>query len=244
MRLRARGALAVRHAWRALRAHMVSPLLEFALPQRCACCERPASAALVLCDACLARIPGLSEPLCSACLAHGATPFGCARHPHAQVASAWIYDEPAAAVVRALKYDGRPQVAGALGEVLAAAVPARWARPDLVLEMPLHPARMRERGYNQAAALADAVAGALAAPRASGALMRIRATPPQARLGQRERRQNVAGAFALRHPERLAGRRVLVVDDVLTTGSTMQACLGALAAAGAEGSGVTLAFAQ
>jgi ComF family protein len=224
-------------------APLLSPLLEFALPQRCANCEAPAGASSVLCEPCLARIPQVPGVLCATCLTRGDAPFACLRHPHTQVASAWVYDDPAAAVVQALKYDGRPQIAAALGGVLARALPALW-RADLVLEMPLHPARQRERGYNQASALADALAEAASVPRAPGAIQRTRATAPQARLGQRERRQNVSGAFQVRHPARLRGRRVLVVDDVLTTGSTMQACLGALAAAGAEASGVTLAFAQ
>jgi ComF family protein len=227
-----------------LRAHVLAPLLEFALPQRCTHCEAPASARSVLCEPCLARIPQVPAALCATCLARGDAPYACLRHPHTQVASAWIYDDAAAAVVQALKYDGRPQLASALGGVLAGALSADARRADLVLEMPLHPARERERGYNQASVLADALAEAASVPRAPGAILRTRATAPQARLGQRERRQNVGGAFQVRHPARLRGRRVLVVDDVLTTGSTMQACLGALAEAGAEASGVTLAFAQ
>ncbi len=227
-----------------LRAHVLAPLLEFVLPQRCACCGAPANAASVLCEPCLARIPQAPAALCATCLVRGDAPYACLRHPHAQVASAWVYDDAAAAVVQALKYDGRPQLASALGGVLAGALPAGGPRPDLVLEMPLHPARERERGYNQAAMLADALAEAISVPRAFGAILRIRATAPQARLGQRDRRQNVSGAFKVMLPARLHGRRVLVVDDVLTTGNTMQACLGALAEAGAQASGVTLAFAQ
>ena len=233
-----------RAALAALRRHVGQPLLEFALPQRCACCGAAVDATSVLCAACLARIPRLPAPLCVRCLGRGDSPYGCLRHPQALVFSAWVYDDAVAPLVHALKYEGRPQLARALGAVLATAIPTPWQRADLLLEVPLHPARERERGYNQAGALADALARTIAVPRLAGQLRRTRATAPQARLGQQARRQNVAGAFAVHRPEWLAGRRVLVVDDVLTTGSTMQVCLAALVEAGAKAAGVTLAFAQ
>jgi len=113
-----------------------------------------------------------------------------------------------------------------------------------VLEVPLHGARLRERGYNQSAALADALADTLGAPRLPRALRRTRATAPQARLGPRERRANLEGAFAIEKPAWLRGRRVLVVDDVITTGATLDAALAALHDAGAVAAGVTLAWAQ
>jgi predicted amidophosphoribosyltransferase len=113
-----------------------------------------------------------------------------------------------------------------------------------VLDVPLHAARLRERGYNQSAALADALADVLGAPRLPGALVRVRATPPQARLGPAARRANLAGAFAIERPARLRGRRVLLVDDVLTTGATLDAALAALHDAGADAAGVALAWAQ
>jgi ComF family protein len=156
----------------------------------------------------------------------------------------WLFDERAAAVVHALKYQDRPALAAPLGTEMATALPGAWRRPDLVLEVPLHAARLRERGYNQSAVLADALADALGAPRWPGALRRTRATRPQARLGPRERRANLEGAFAIERPAWLRGRRVLVVDDVLTTGATLDATLAALHDAGAVAAGVALAWAQ
>lgn len=217
-------------------------LTEFALPQRCPGCGLPACARQLLCDGCLARIPRLTLPLCARCLVLGGDGSPCGRHPHRAVFVPWLNDERATAVVHAIKYGGRPALARELGAELARAVPNAWRRPDLILEVPLHPARERERGYNQAAHLADALALDLGAPRLPGLLARVRPTPAQAQLGGSERRRNMEGAFAVRHPEWLAGRRVLVVDDVLTTGATLDACLAALQGAGAKPAGVALAW--
>ena len=145
--------------------------------------------------------------------------------------------------VYALKYGERPGLARALGEEMARALP-RGYRPDLVLEVPLHRTRRRERGYNHAAMLADALAKALRAPRLEGALSRVRPTRAQARLGPAERRANLTGAFRAVRPAALAGRSVLIVDDVITTGATHEACLEPLHAAGASALGVALAWAQ
>jgi len=218
-------------------------LLAFALPQRCPGCGQPADPARLLCDACRARIPRLETALCVRCLAAGREGVGCLAHAGFAARAAWIYDERAALVVHALKYDQRPGLARALGKEMARAL-APGYRPDLVVDVPLHRTRRRERGYNQAAALADALAEAIAAPRLAGALTRARPTRAQARLGPAERRRNIAGAFRVERPAALEGRSVLLVDDVLTTGATLESALAALASAGADATGVTLAWAQ
>lgn len=218
-------------------------LVAFALPQRCPGCGAHAAAERLLCEACLGRIPRLATTLCARCLATGREPAGCLQHPGFGVHVPWIYDPGAAEVVHALKYGERPGLARALGGEMALALPPGY-RPDLVLEVPLHPARRRERGYNQAALLAYALADALAVPRLDAALMRVRPTRAQARLGPAERRANLAGAFRLTRPAAFAGRSVLIVDDVITTGATLEACLVPLRAAGAHAAGAALAWAQ
>ncbi len=110
--------------------------------------------------------------------------------------------------------------------------------------MPLHRARRRERGYNQAALLAAVLGEALRVPFAPGVIERIRATRAQARLGARARRENLASAFRVSRAEWVRGRDVIVVDDVITSGATLEACLEALTEAGARPTGVTLAWAQ
>ena len=134
-------------------------------------------------------------------------------------------------------------VADPLGVELARTLPPE-PRPDLVLEVPLHPARRRERGYNQAGLLADALSLACGTPRLEGTLSRVRPTRPQARLDPGQRRENVSGAFRVRRPDCLRGRNVLIVDDVMTTGSTLEACLEVLSEVGARPTGVALAWAQ
>ncbi len=132
--------------------------------------------------------------------------------------------------MRALKYRGAGRLATWLGEALAAEVAATGWRPSLTCGVPMHAARRRQRGYDQAALLAARVAASLGIPYRP-LLRRIRSTPPQTRLGQTARLDNVAGAFA---SENALGASVLLVDDVLTTGATTAACRTALLAAGAR----------
>ena len=215
----------------------------FALPQRCPGCGAPAGPERLLCGACFERMPALSFPLCAHCLVRGREPVGCARHPSARVWPAVVYDERAALLVHALKYGGRPGLADALAERLARALAAAPAA-DMVTAVPLHAARRRERGYNQAWLLAEGLASRLGVPALADVLERVRATPAQARLTPERRRRNLAGAFRVTEPQRYRGRRVLIVDDVLTTGATLEACLGTLAEAGARPAGAVLAWAQ
>lgn len=134
--------------------------------------------------------------------------------------------------MRALKYRGATRAARWMGEHLAAVVLAAGWRPELVCPVPLHASRLRRRGYNQAALVARALARALPVPLGL-ALTRTRFTASQARLERARRAANVAGAFKADGVS-VAGRSVLLVDDVLTTGATAQACCAALLAAGAR----------
>lgn len=217
--------------------------LDALLPQRCAACGCHTGGLDVLCPACRGAIPRLSIALCARCLAAGREPVGGCAHAAFAVWPAWVYDRRAEAIVHALKYGARPRVSGTLGGELARAA-AHLRRADIVLEVPLHPARERERGYNQSARLAVALGESLGVPRIGGILRRARPTRAQARLGPRERRDNVRGAFRVEAPDWVRDRRVLVVDDVMTTGATLEACLSVLAEAGARPAGVVLAWAQ
>jgi ComF family protein len=135
--------------------------------------------------------------------------------------------------VHALKYEGLRVLSEPLGTLLAACWQAQGITVDLVLPVPLSRARERERGYNQSALLARAMAGQLALPCPGRLLVRQRNTRSQVGLSAQERWDNVWGAFAC-HSAELGGQRVLLVDDVLTTGATLQACAAALRQAGAS----------
>lgn len=224
--------------------HRIGAALEaFAAPQECPGCGTRTDADDFLCRACEARIPRLAEPLCVRCLMSEREPVGCRRHPRgARAFAPWIYDERAALIVQALKFGARPELAARHAGAIARVLP-RGYRPDMVTPVPLHGARLRERGYDQAALLADAVARTLGAPFVPGLLVRTRATREQSRLRAAGRRTNLAGAFAVPRPESVRGRALLVIDDVLTTGATLDAAGTALREAGAETLGAALAWA-
>lgn len=217
--------------------------LDFVLPQRCAGCGDACGATGVLCAACVARIPRFGDALCARCLVEERDGVACARHASTRVFAPWIWDERAEALVHAFKFGARPDVAAVLGPVLAAVLPREWRRPECLLPVPLHRARQRERGYNPAALLAEALSAELGTPCVPGLIERTRATPPQSHLDPSARRRNVTGAFRAPRSDVLRGRRVLVVDDVVTTGATLAEVLATLRAAGAESAAVTLVWA-
>jgi len=146
--------------------------------------------------------------------------------------SAGAYEGVLRELVHLFKYGRVKSLARPLGERLALAIP-REARFEVIVPVPLHWRRRLTRGFNQARLLARAVARRYAVPVAS-VLRRRRRTDSQAGLTHAQRRANVSGAFAVRRPEQVRGRRVLLVDDVMTTGATAAACAVALKRAGAS----------
>ncbi len=222
----------------------LAALGQFAFPRACAACDGALDDADegLVCGRCWSRLPLLAAPRCDRCghprARRGGCP-GCALLPpfvRSARSLCWVPDDASSAILSALKYDGWPGVADAMGARLA-----RLAWPaDVVAEraalvpVPLAPVKERARGYNQASALADAVARRWGIPVLHRALARTRATPSQTRLTPGERLANVHGAFLANEAdaERLRGLHVVLVDDVLTTGATLNACAHALFAAG------------
>jgi len=141
------------------------------------------------------------------------------------------YQEPTSSLIHRFKYEGCFALAGPLAQSLIAAWPTWEQPPDLIIPIPLHPRRKRRRGYNQSELLAAPLARVLGLPLTPRGLQRVRHTAPQVGLGPEERHDNVRGAFAA--TDAVHGRRVLLIDDVLTTGATMRAAAEALLAAGA-----------
>jgi ComF family protein len=150
-------------------------------------------------------------------------------------ASLGPYEGSLKAAIHEFKYRSRRRVAGRLAEELLASdsVGEVLRGGEVLVPVPLHPRRHRERGFNQAALLAHEIAHRTGIASAPGALVRRKDTKPQAGLSAAGRRLNVDGAFAVRRRTQIVGRVVVLVDDVLTTGATAQACARALKAAGA-----------
>ncbi|MFA0783398.1 MAG: hypothetical protein YYHSYBAR_001789 [Candidatus Fervidibacter sacchari] len=159
--------------------------------------------------------------------------------------SAVIYDGVGRETVHAFKFNRKPRLAQPMGELMAEVavrvfegdgglLPLPWHRPDVIAPVPLHPKTQRQRGYNQAALLAEVVGQAIGVPVEPNLLLQIRPMKPQATLGEKERWENVKGAFGVANPESVRGRIVLVVDDVMTTGSTLNEVAKVLKKAGAR----------
>jgi ComF family protein len=199
----------------------------------CYLCRGAAGA--VLCAECDAELPRLSGELCPRCAL--ASPGGavcgrCLAQPPAYDATvaALAYEFPADVLVQGLKFRGELALAPLLGELLAARLP-RGVRVDFLLPVPLAPARLRARGFNQAQEIARAVAQATGARLAPRLAQRTGEAPPQTDLPLAERARNVRGAF--RCEERLQGAEVAVLDDVMTTGATLGELAATLKQAGA-----------
>jgi ComF family protein len=179
------------------------------------------------CAACDASIPS-QQVFCASC---AATVERDGSSEKDAIAFARFGGAVAKAVTR-FKYEERADLARPLGHLLRRAVEDAQIHADIVIPVPLHPRRLAERGYNQAALLARAVADHLQVPFVPRALERHRQTAQQARLGRAERQENMAEAFRVRDSRAVQGKSVIVVDDVLTTGATLLACHQALFLAG------------
>ncbi|MHB1292910.1 MAG: double zinc ribbon domain-containing protein [Sulfuricella sp.] len=192
------------------------------LPQHCVLCDS-VSFDRLLCAGCDADLSHYSTPACPICAlpALDANLCGaCLRHPPAfdNTLAAFSYDFPINRLLHAFKYAGNLALVDVLAEPLARLVEVQ-PKPDLLLPMPLHPSRLKERGFNQSLEIARPISRWLDIPLAADACQRTRDTPTQAGLKLRERRRNVRGAFACDLD--LSGKKIAVLDDVMTTGATL-----------------------
>jgi ComF family protein len=208
---------------------MRSRLLDLVLPPRCGGCRIVGS---WLCGTCRSRIRRLEEPLCRRCGAEvesARKECGCRGRLKslARVRSAASYEGPLELALQRFKYQGWRRLAGPLALLVAErlvveGLPARWA-----VAVPLHRSRLRQRGFNQSELLLAELCRRLSLTQPPGELVRTRPTPPQVGHDRRWRLDNVRGAFEWRGAP-LEARPILLVDDVATTGATLDACAAAL----------------
>jgi ComF family protein len=187
-----------------------SSLLDLLAPERCAACAERIEGSVSFCNAC-----GTPEPCAEGAL--DGIPVLAAGH----------YAPPLSDAIRRFKFEGHPELARRLAPlVLPRLGPLQLSERDVLVPVPLHPSRLVERGYNQSALLANALARATRARVSPCALDRSKHTEQQARLGREARRANVGDAFSVRVS--MPDTRVVLVDDVITTGETARACVASL----------------
>lgn len=221
-------------------ANLAHGLRELFFPPACAACGAAVGPDVFLCAACLEQVEPLPAPACPLCGRPG-HPWRC---PACQAAppafdavhSLAAHAGPLAEVVRGFKYQRRYWLGEGLARLLGDAPRSWWATADIIAPVPLHPRRLVARGFNQALVLARGLPGGQGPELAPRLLNRRRYTRPQVGLDPSARRRNVQGAFALAPAwqDRLEGAWVLLVDDVFTTGATVNECAKVLKQAGAE----------
>ncbi|MBI3091854.1 MAG: ComF family protein [Candidatus Tectomicrobia bacterium] len=225
--------------------------LDVLLPRTCGTCGRMLGGAdpHQFCGTCWQRITRIVPPLCPRCgipypaatVVPGEIGHVCGacreRRLYFQaVRCAGRYEGTLQTALQRFKFEERTSLARPLAELLVETFGLFFQRPafDAIIPVPLHRRRLRQRGYDQAVLLARQVAALLDLPIWAGAIERVRYTQAQVGLSRQARRENVRGAFRVRRPERLAGARLLLIDDVVTTSSTVNECARAAFEAGAE----------
>lgn len=215
-------------------------LLRWWRPGRCRLCADAIDPDAVLCAPCAVELPwrGRACPRCAAGLpASVPDDRECGRcqrrpPPFAATRAVFSYAPPVDRLILRFKYGGELALARFLGEAITRSLPADMLRPDVLMPVPLHTARLRQRGYNQSLEIARYVSGTLRVPLDRLGVRRVRATRPQAGLPLDERRSNLRNAFQT--GDSYKGLRVAIVDDVMTSGHTVTALARCLRKAGAK----------
>ena len=217
--------------------------LDLFFPPHCVNCRRTGA---WFCQRCRRAMAPIAEPVCRGCgqgIAQGTLCASCRSTPLALegIRSAYYFEGPLREAIHAFKYKGVRMLGQPLGEMLYDGFSRYQLAADIIVPVPLHPSRQGQRGFNQSLLLAEHLAQQTGLRLAAHELRRTRNTPSQVGLHAQQRRANVHDAFVWSGAP-LQGQRALVIDDVCTTGSTIEACAAALSTAGAASVwGLTLA---
>jgi ComF family protein len=219
---------------------LVLPLLDFALPPRCGGCGTIVDQVDSFCAGCWKQLEFLGPGGCLRCglpleATEAETCAAClARPPRLdRIRAAVAYGDISRGIAIRLKYGRKVALARTMSRYMQPLV-GELPRDSVLVPVPLHRWRLWGRGFNQSAIVARDLSRRTGLPVSVDALRRTRSTPPLKGMGMRQRRRTVAGAFRARRPSELRGRTVVLIDDVLTTGSTAEACARALRKAGAS----------
>lgn len=224
---------------------ILANVVDTLFPARCASCSELVGKHGALCMQCWQKIHFIDDPLCYKCglpfeynIGEKALCGRCMEHKPAYTEARAIfrYDEHSKSQVLSFKYHDRTQLAPVFGEWFTRTAGRYKEKADLIIPVPLHFSRLLMRRYNQAALLAHALSRQLQLPVLPDTLQRIRKTPSQAGLTRRQRDDNMRGAFRIEKKKRglIKGKSVILVDDVMTTGATLDACARALHDAGVK----------
>lgn len=222
-------------------ANRLSALFGRIFPPRCLVCEAPGYTGLDVCRRCYQRLPHIDRA-CSQCalplpVATGSQPLRCGqclRKPPAfdHALSLFEYRDDAVSLIVQLKFHHRLALSRLFGQLLLQKVLQQGVAVDALLPVPLHRSRLRQRGFNQSVELSRALARGLGVPLLRNQVQRLRATSQQTGLNAGARRKNIKGAFRVVQP--LSYRHIAIVDDVVTTGSTVHELAAVLKRAGVE----------
>lgn len=215
----------------------LTPLITFVFPAKCRRCETPMGVGKVhyLCDDCWKQIELLKPPWCQLCglPCWSAVCADCREHPplFGQLRAVAFYEPTLREAVHLMKYEKKQVISKHLNQLLQTHLPEDLVSTgyDFLLPIPLHTNRLRQRGFNQAEQIAQGVAQVWGVPVRTDILFRIRDTVPLSSLGSHEERlKNIAGAFEVRSPDPIQGRKILLIDDIFTTGTTINEALKVL----------------
>ena len=217
-------------------------LVDFTLPPLCFNCDTPVTQEQTLCAECWKAIHFVAAPYCERCGApfdlpveRGTLCGACLEQEpaFASARSALIYDDNSRSIILKLKHADRLDPVPALANWMVRAGADVWEQADVIVPVPLHRWRLLKRRYNQSALLAQAIGKQIGKPVIVDALIRSKPTPTQGHRNRKQRHQNVAGAFNVKREADVRGKRIVLIDDVLTSGATVGECSKTFIKAGA-----------